>query len=423
MQLGEASDAFAVPAVCSLLKEKIVEMKILNKQLAIFLMLAASVAYGQPKGHATYSVSDLTSVGGTISRGNSINNDGSVSGYSFTALNSRRHAALWLNGGEPTDLGTLAGPDGYSSVVWPVKNNNGIIAGISQTSIPDPNHENWSCSPFLYGVFENITGNTCVGVVWQNGIMRALPTLGGYNGFAAGANNRGQVTGWTETTYHDPSCNPESGQVLQFLPVIWGPGTDQITQLPLIPGDSSGSATNINDRGQAIGISGTCDQAVGRYSAAHAVLWENGIATEIVGNNGGPYWDTPMAINDRGDVVGFVGTDNDIDGNKLRAFIWTRKAGFRYLQPLPLAGHIYSEARGINNKGQIVGVSCLEAAVACKPVIWENGSSVAVNLDLLAPDYSGVLTAAQDINDDGQITGRANSSTGERVTFVATPVD
>lgn len=399
-------------------------MKILIKQLAILLILTTSVAFANGsrlKSHATYSVSNLTSVGGTISRGNSINNDGWVSGYSFTETNSRRRAALWINGAAPINLGSLAGPNGYSSVVWPVKNNNGLIAGISQTSIPDPNQENWSCSPFLYGVSENITGNTCVGVVWQNGIMRALPNLGGNNGFAAGANNRGQVTGWAETTYRDPTCNPESGQVLQFLPVIWGPGTDQITQLPLIPGDSSGSATNINDRGQAIGVSGTCDQAVGRYSAAHAVFWENGTATEIAGNNGGPYWDTPMAINDRGDVVGFVGKDGDIEANELRAFFWTKKAGFRYLPPL--TGDPFSEALGINNKGQIVGISCSFGGAPCRPVIWENGSSPAANVDLLAPGYDGALVTAQDINDDGQITGRAISATGERVAYLATPID
>ena len=36
--------------------------------------------------------------------------------------------------------------------------------------------------------------------------MRALPTLGGNNGFAAGDNNLGQIAGWAETTTHDPTC-------------------------------------------------------------------------------------------------------------------------------------------------------------------------------------------------------------------------
>ncbi len=397
-------------------------MRTLIKQIAILIILAAGAADAaamKPKKLPTYSVSDLASLGGTINRGNSINNDGWVSGYSFTAANARRHAALWIGGGPPIDLGTLAGPDGYSSVVWPVKNNRGIIAGISQTSITDPNNENWSCSPFLYGVFENITGKTCVGFVWQNGEMRALPTLGGHNGFAAGANDRGQITGWAETEVEDPTC--VAPQKLQFLPVIWGPRRDQITELPLIEGDTSGAATAINNRGQAVGISGICDQAVGRYTAAHAVLWDRGRVREIVGDNGGPYWDTPMAINNRGDVVGFVGIDGDLDGNKLRAFVWTRRGGFRYLRPLP--GDVYSEARGINNRGQIVGISCAEGAVACKPVLWQNRFAPAVDLNSRAPGYNGVLMTAQDINDEGEITGRANAANGERVTYLATPID
>jgi probable HAF family extracellular repeat protein len=377
------------------------------------ILIAAFAVVAQAQ---QYQIRELNTLGG-ISRGNSINDRGWVAGYSNTTGNQRRHASLWVNGSQ-TDLGTLSGPDGYSSVAWPVKSNSGIIAGISQTATPDPNHENWSCSPFLFGTATNLTGNTCVGFVWENDKMRALPTLGGYNGFAAGANDHGQVTGWTETTVHDPSCNPASGQVLQFLPVIWGPGKDQIQQLPLLPGDSSGSATAINDKGHAVGISGTCDQAVGRYSAAHAVLWDNGQVIDIVQSNGGPYWNTPMAINQRGDIVGFVGKDGDIDANELRAFLWTKKGGFQYLPPL--AGDPFSEALGINNNGQIVGISCLFGGAPCRPVLWENG--VVTNLRLLVPAYNGVLSTAQDINDDGQITGRAITSTGARVAYLATPV-
>lgn len=394
-------------------------MRVLQKSciVAIALATAISTFARMPIGLPSYSVTNLGSIGGTISRGNSINNSDWIAGYSFVTGNTRRRATLWVNGGAATDLGSLAGPTGYSSVVWPVKNNGGMIAGITQTAIDDPNDENWSCSVFLYGVPENITGNTCVGFVWRNGQMTALPTLGGPNGFAAGGNNRGQITGWAENNTFDSRCTPP--QKLQFHPVVWGPGADQITQLPLFAGDSSGAATGINDRGEAIGISGICDQAVGRYSAAHALLWSDGKVIELVGDNGGPYWDTPMAINDRGDVVGFVGIDGDIDANRLRAFIWTKKSGFKYLPPL--TGDVFSEALGINNSGQVVGISCAFGGVSCKPVLWLNGSPI--NINALASGYNGVLITAQDINDDGEITGRANAANGERVTYLATPLN
>jgi hypothetical protein len=68
----------------------------------------------------------------------------------------------------------------------------------------------WSCSFF----FPSATGHTCLGFVWQDGEMKPLPTFGGNNGFATGANNHGQVVGWAENTVHDPTCIPP--QVLQF---------------------------------------------------------------------------------------------------------------------------------------------------------------------------------------------------------------
>lgn len=380
-------------------------------------LLLACVTLGAVAGRsagapARYRVTHLAQLGGTVSRGNSINNGGWISGYSNLAGNTSRHAALWLYG-TLTDLGTLGGPN--SSVAWPVKNETGLIAGIAQTATPEPLGENWSCAAFFPGA--TATGKTCLGFVWKWGVMRALPTLGGNNGFAAGANNRGQVSGWAENAVHDPTCTPP--QVLQFHAVVWGPGRSQIRDLPPLTGDSSSAATGINDRGQVIGISGTCDQAVGRLSAKHAVIWENGTPTEI-GDLGGPGWNTPMAINQRGDVVGFAGQPgDDLDNPKLRAFLWTRRDGIQDLGTLP--GDLTSEAHAINERRQIVGVSC-DAAGACRAVLWQNGTIVDLN-SLVVAGYAGVLTNGQDINDFGEISGRAFvPATGERPAFVATPV-
>src|SRR5262245_38198694 len=139
-----------------------------------------------------YQVSNLDSLGGTNSRGNSINNRGWVSGYSNLAGNQRRHAALWRSG-ILFDLGTLGGPN--SSVTWNVKNERGLIVGIAQTASPQPLGETWSSAIFYPGPLN--VGYVNLGFVWENGVMRALPTLGGDNGFATGANNSGHVVGWT----------------------------------------------------------------------------------------------------------------------------------------------------------------------------------------------------------------------------------
>ena len=50
----------------------------------------------------------------------------------------------------------------------------------------------------------------------------------------------------------------------------------------------------------------------------------------------------------------------DVDGDILHAFIWTKDDGIRPLKPLRgrTPQHVDSEAYGINEAGQVVGVSC-----------------------------------------------------------------
>ncbi len=284
------------------------------------------------KAGPRYQVSSLPGLGGTSSGGNSINNQTWVAGYSRLTDNLSRHAALWRSG-LLSDLGTLGGPN--SSVTWNVKNTQGIIVGISQTADPEPNGELWSSFNFYGPPYRS--GFINLGFVWEQalGQMRGLPNFpGGNNGFATGANNLRQVVGWAENGFHDDAC--VSPQVLQFRPAMWTLGPpDQIQDLPLIAGDSSGAATAINDNGQIVGISGICDKAEGRRTAKHAVLWENGTVTDIYPDALAPWWNTPTAINQRGDVVGFAGDPAFVEGDIVHAFMWTREDGIRQLKPLP----------------------------------------------------------------------------------------
>jgi probable HAF family extracellular repeat protein len=343
-----------------------------------------------------YQVQYLDGLGGTNSRGNSINNDDWVAGYSNLSFGTQRHATLWING-TPTDLGTLGSADKpkNSNVVWPVKNTQGLVVGISQTDSPDPWGENWSCSAFF--VPATSTGRRCIGFAWANGVMRPLPTLGGTHGFAAAANNSGQIVGWAENTVRDATCTPP--QVFQFRAVVWGPRGDRVRELPVLAGDSSSAATAINDQGQAVGISGACDDAIGSATAAHAVLWENG-GVERLPDFGGAEWNTPTAINERGDVAGFSDHPGDI---VTEAFFWNRSGGLKHLGFL-YSDHVLSEAFGMNDNGQVVGLSCSEAE--CRAFLWQQGVMQDLN-SLIAPDENVLLTHAMDLNDDGVITGRA----------------
>lgn len=369
------------------------------------VLATTAIAASPPK----YRVTILSSSGAS---GNSINDFGVVAG-SYTVAGKAVHASVWAFGTQ-TDLGTLGTGTGLSSLVqWPVKNYLGLVSGISLTDALDPNKEGWSCGFFL----PNPGFNVCLGFVWDPASrrMRALPTLGGTNGFATGTNDLGETVGWAENTVRDPSC--VSPQVLQFRPVVWGPGRNDIRELPRIAGDSSGAATAINDRGQIVGISGACGIAVGGVSAAHAVLWENGVVMQLVNPNHAPYWNTPMMINRGGDVVGFAGAPNDPQGNFTPPFLWTRDSGWTFL-PL-LSGDIAGVATSINVRRQVVGYSN-DANINFHPWLWQDGHLYNLN-DLILPDsgLTGPILLAFDINDQGEITG--TSATGQA--FVATPVE
>jgi probable HAF family extracellular repeat protein len=359
---------------------------------------------------AGYTVVGLGTLGGTVSGASSINNRSWVSGFSNLPGDTRTHATLWRSGAT-LDLGTLGGfnNDLNSAVIWPVKNDNGLIAGISETAALDPLGERWSCAAF----FPTATGHTCLGFTWQDGVMTALPTLGGNNGYASGANNRGQVVGWAENTVHDATC--VAPQVLQFRAVLWGP-KDRVQELAPLPGDTTSAATAINDLGQVVGISGICDRAVGRFSAAHAVLWQDGTVADI-GNLGGVAWNTPTAINHRGQVVGFSDLPGDESGApNFHAFLWTSSGGIRDLGTLP--GDVLSLAFGINDQGQVVGQSI--GAGGSRAFIWQDG--VMTDLNTLVPPGSLTLVYANDINASGEIAGGAfDPNTRESPAFLAIP--
>ena len=144
--------------------------------------------------------------------------------------------------------------------------------------------------------------------------------------------------------------------------------------MPPLPGDSTTAAEAINDLGQVVGISGVCEVAVGDMSAAHAVIWKNGVPTDI-GNLGGHSWNTPTAVNNHGTVVGFALRAGQDGTRNFQAFVWTSATG---MKALPMAaGDIRSEALGVNDKDQIVGLSRGPSGI--RAVLWQDGVLTELN--------------------------------------------
>jgi len=406
---------------------------------ALTSLALASGADATGSGQRMYRVVDLGDPGGgSFSQGTTDNQPGWIAGWS-TQADFTVHAELW-RGGAAMDLGTLGAPTLNSAVAWPNRNDHGVIVGISETNELQPNGESWSCYLAVFFVGD---GHVCRGFVWSNGRMSALPTLGGDNGFATGVNNRDEIVGWAENTTHDPTCGEftNTGQVLQFEAVMWvqdrAESGYRAIELPPYPGDLDGAATAINQWGEVVGISGICDAAIGGGTAKHMVVWKHGQVLRELPTLGGGYWNTPMDINDLGDITGFSDLPGDgptIAQANFQAFLWSARPFTCNGATVPggstcnlgaLGPGLISEALGVNNHDQVVGLSqvVVGSTVENHAFIWQNGQMADLN-SLVVPGTTLTLTIAQDINDLGVITGQATDpATGATVTFEAIPAD
>jgi len=211
----------------------------------------------------------------------------------------------------------------------------------------------------------------------------ALAQLPGGIGYSVGINERGQIVG---------SVDPQSTRA-----VIWDDGS----VIPLFPPPSA--AYDINNRGQVVGVAGLGNvlwdhgtmidlgeivpvaindrgQIVGSIRTAnapeiHAALWENGTIVDLGVLPGGSS-SFAVAINNRGQIIGSSYSGDFGRGG--RAFIWDRGI----MSELPgLDGQEDQDtsASDINNRGQVVGYS----GRALRPVMWEKG--IPIPLETLPP--------------------------------------
>jgi probable HAF family extracellular repeat protein len=139
-------------------------------------------------------------------------------------------------------------------------------------------------------------------VLWDNGDVIDLGTLGGLDSDANAINNKGQIVGWSQVGNGD------------LHPAEWQNG--EITDLGNYGSDPLGYASSINNQGQIIGGSAQNDG-----SSPHALLWQDGTITDlqtVVPSDSGWVLLSVNTINNRGQIAGW-GTH---DG-QLRAFVLT----------------------------------------------------------------------------------------------------
>ena len=369
----------------------------------------------------TYTVTDLGPANNPFSQATGVDDFGLITGVA-TAADGSQHAVIWLNG-VMTDIGK-PGLEGPNSGAGPV-NAFGQVIGGAETSLKDPNNENF-CG--------YATGLQCLAFVWRNGAgMTALPALGGTNSAWGGINNVGQVAGYAENAHKDPACSGKAAvngtgpQLFDFQAVIWGPKAGQIQELSPLPGDTVAMANSINDHGQAVGTSGTCaNTVVGGFEVGpHAVLWESNGSVHDLGNLGGTAntgllgaGTEAWGINNRGVVTGQA----VLSGNEaFHPFLWSRETGMLDLGVLP--GDLVGAGLGMNNNNDVVGASVSAPGPATgnpRAFLWQHGVMTDLNARIPANSPLYLLTAFG-INDAGVIVGFGVTGAGDIHGFLATP--
>lgn len=364
--------------------------------LALGLLLLSSTALSLAQSGARapqYVVVTLGSLGGTVGRSNAVNDRGWVSGWWNLPGDTNHHAVLWIDG-QANDLGTLGGPS--SEIEYIARNDFGMLAGGSDTASIDPYGENFCIITYP-------DENQCSAFRWENGVMSALPGLGGNSSYAANSNRSGHIAGWAETAL-DPNCL--APQVFDFHGGLWK--DEKIQDLPPLSGDAVAAAVGINDHDVAVGGSGICGSpgALGWAISLHAVIWRNGSANELTGL-GGQFNNGALDINNLGQVVGM----SDLPGDTATHAVLWQKEAIVDLGTLP--GDAFSYAWAISEDGKIIlGQSC-DASGNCRGFLWQNGVMTDVNT-LIPAESQLIVIDANDINSAGDITGQAfDPLTGE----------
>lgn len=228
--------------------------------------------------------------------------------------------------------------------------------------------------------------------VWRAGQSGDLGTLpGGVHSFGYAMNDRGQVVG---------TADDGSGHLHMFL---WQRRTGMVDLGTLsLGGDPDSTLPEaINNRVQIVGV------ALNAEGFPRGFLWDRGAMIDL-GTLGGS--DSAASdINDAGVIVGDASTADDLHSYAVR---WTQ-GQIEYLGTL---GE-WSQARAINNRGQVVGWSKATDGRA-HAFLWQGGTMTSLN-DLI-PASGWSLIVANDINDAGDIVGMGMLN-GERHAFLLTP--
>ncbi len=345
------------------------------------------------------------------------------------------------------DVGTFGGPQSYINIpasYAPVLNNRGDVAGWADTSTPDPfpnfcfNADCFTSPAFMWhdgemrnlGVLPNgassasnwISPNGLIaggsengeidplvpglpeirGVLWTREGITDLGTIeGGYESLANAVNNHGVVVGWSSNTVSDPFPGVDGGassglgyQTRAFLSLN---GTMQ--DLGTLGTGTDATAYSVNEPGQVAGDSFT-DQTLNTTAncgtnapTQNPFLWDKDKGMIDIGTLGG-VCGFASGMNNRGQVVGL----SDLAGDQQwHAYAWDQH---RKLQDLGTFGGSNSSAIANNDAGHVIGWAHVPGDKALRAFLWRNGKKA--NLGALHNDPCSI---AYSLNSNDQVVG------------------
>jgi probable HAF family extracellular repeat protein len=363
--------------------------------VALVLLWLLGLASPRAEAAPAYTLTDLGTLGGSMSGATAINDRGQVIGQSTIAPDSFvTHSFFWSPGGGMVDVGTLGG-SGTQAIAL---NNAGQVVGWSDTALGPRHAFSWTS---------------------EGGIVD-LGTFGGQRSRAAAVNDHGRVVGWSEASdgqQHAFSWTAaggmvdlgpgiavdvnDAGQVLivNGSPFVW---TQAGGFVPLgTLGGTFASALAMNERGEVTGTSQT------PQGGSAAFYWSAATGMLAIGSLGG--FTFPVGVTSSGEVVGH---SNSASTGLLHGFSWAATSGMRDLGN-PGASFV---AQAMNEGGQLVGTSSAGfPSFGLQVTVW----TPAHGFFTLGTIAGGPITVA--INAAGQVASNTRGVSGEQHAVVWTP--
>jgi probable HAF family extracellular repeat protein len=307
------------------------------------------------------TVRDIGTLGGTSAYAPALNDAGQVAGYSANTSEDY-HAFRWSEAGGMIDLGTL---NGAATSTARAINRMGRVAGYSAPAL-DPLHA----------------------FVWNDTRgMVDLGTLAVGSSVGQAINDTGMVAG-----YSDAADTNAHG-------FVWI-ATGGMLDIGTLDGIDS-YATLINNAGQVAGYSAVLNNNGFNY---HGLVWDKASGMVDIGTLGG-LGSAALAMNAAGQIAGV----SDNTPVSQHAIWWTREGGLVDLGTL--GGGTISRALGINNNGEVVGLSNTRAGqYDYRAFLWTKaGGMVDLNKRIPHAPAGLVLTGALAISDSGAIVADSNA--------------